>query len=221
MSTKEIEELARTAEGVEPAAVAAATRFLEASRSDESHALLAARTLAWLAHGVGSLDRSATKEVLASPSNEDAVTAMIERLVIESSEQSPLIRARLRGARRRLELLEAEGSWISAEETALRLGKSRDALDKRRTRGTILALPKGGEYVYPEWQFDESTRDGLLPGLRDVLKDFGVQSPWMRLEFLLAHHEELGGDRAIDALRASEVERVRQLAASYGEQGAR
>ncbi len=221
MRTKEIEELARTAEGVEPEAVEAARRFLAASSLDESHGLLAARTLAWLAHGVESLDRSAAKEALASAATEEALTAIIERLVIESSEQSPLIRARLRGARRRLELLDAEGGRVSAEEAAGRLGKSRAALDKRRSRGTVLALPKGGEYVYPEWQFDEDTRDGLLPGLRKVLADFGVESPWMRAEFLLAHHEELGGMRPIDALKAGEVHKVQGLAASYGEQGAR
>jgi hypothetical protein len=46
----------------------------------------------------------------------------------------------------------------------------------------------------------------------------------MRLEFLLAHHEELGGERAVDALRAGDAEKIREvrrLAASYGEQGAR
>lgn len=136
-------------------------------------------------------------------------------------EQSPLIRARLRGAQRRLELLEAEGGWIGAGEASSRIGKSRDALEKRRSRGTVLALPRSGKYVYPVWQFDEESRDGLLPGLRDVLANFAVASPWMQLEFLLAHHEELGGRRAVDALRANEDGKVRQLAASYGEQGAR
>lgn len=221
MTTTEVENLTRTAEGVTPALVNAASAFLAAARSaDEEHELLAARTLSFLGHGVEALGPGEVREVLASPEPGEALTAMIEHVLIERSEQPALVRARIDGARRRQELLDAEGGWLTAEQAAGRL-TSRAALDKRRERGTILALPKAGEYVYPVWQFDEDTRDGLLPGLREVLESFGVGSPWMRAEFLLAHHDELGGRRAIGALSDGDTEAVRLLAASYGEQGAR
>lgn len=220
MNTREFEELRRTAEGAEPEAVAAATLSF-AARLGKDQALLAARTLAWIAEGVESLDHASVRGALASPGSEEAITEMIERIVLARSEESPLVRARLRGVHRRLELLQAEGGWVSAEVAARLLDIERASVDKRRERGTILALPKSGEYVYPVWQFDGSTRDGLLPGFKGVLASFGVESPWMRAEFMLAHQEELGGARPIDALRSGEVKKVRQLAASYGEQGAR
>lgn len=221
MSTKELEELRQTAEGAEPETVAAAARLLSASRSGEDQALLAARTLAWITQGVETLDPASVREALASPDGEEAITEMIESIVLGRSKESPMVKARLCGVHRRLELLEAEGGWMSAADAARQLDRGRTAVDKRRERGTILALPKSGEYVYPVWQFDDTTRDGLLPGFKEVLASFGVESSWMRAEFLLAHHEELGGARPIDALRAGEVHRVRQLAGSYGEQGAR
>lgn len=221
MSTKEFEQLRQSAEGAEPETVAAAARFLSATRSGEDRALLAARALAWVARGVESLDRASVREALASPDSEEVLTEMIESIVLGRSEESPMVRARLRGVHRRRELLEAEGGCVNAEEAAGLLDRERTALDKRRERGTILALPRSGEYFYPVWQFDENTRDGLLPGLKDVLASFGVQSPWMRTEFLLAGQEELGGARPIDALRSGDVQKVRELAASYGEQGAR
>lgn len=221
MTTKEFEELRRAVEGASPETVEATVRFLEAARSDEAHALLAARTLAWLAEGVGSLDRAEARGALASPGGERGITEMIEHLVLARSEESPLVRARLRGIHRRGEMLESGGGFYSAVEAGAELGVERAAVDKRRERGTILALPRAGEYVYPVWQFDDSTRDGLLPGFREVLASFGVRSPWMRAEFMLAGHEELGGARPVDVLRAGEVEPVRRLAASYGEHGGR
>lgn len=221
MTTTEVENLTRAAEGVAPELVNAASAFLAVARSaDEDHELLAARTLSFLGHGVGALDPREVREVLASPEPGEALMAMIERVLVERSEQPALVRARIGGARRRQELLDAEGGWLTAEQAAGWL-TSRAALDKRRERGTILALPRAGRYVYPVWQFDEDTRDGLLPGLREVLEGFGVESPWMRAEFLLADHDELGGRRAVDALSDGDTEAVRLLAASYGEQGAR
>lgn len=221
MSTKEFEHLRQAAEDAEPETITAAARLLSASRSGGDQALLAARALAWVAQGIESLDRASVREALASPDGEEAITEMIEGIVLGRSEESTLVKARLRGIHRRLELLDAEGGWMTAEDAARRLGKGRAAIDKRRARGTILALPRSGEYVYPVWQFDETTRDGLLPGFKDALSSFGVESSWMRAEFMLAHHEELDGARPIDALRAGQVRRVRELAASYGEQGAR
>lgn len=221
MDTREFEELRQAAEDAEPEAVAAAARFLSAARSGEDRALLAARTLAWIAQGVQSIDQASVRGALASPGSEEAITEMIERIVLGRSQESPLVKARLRGVHRRLELLEAEGGWVNAEDAAEQLGIDRASVDKRRERGTILALPRSGEYVYPVWQFDETTRDGLLPGFRDVLASFGVESPWMRAEFMLAPQEELGGARPIDTLGSGELQKVRQLAASYGEQGAR
>jgi hypothetical protein len=223
MTTREVAELTRRAENASQPLVAATRAFLAASSTDTEHELLAARVLYWLCHGVGSLNRQEIRDALSDPDASEALTRMIEHLRIEGSEQSAVARASVRGARRRRELLEAEGGWLTAEEAAERL-PSRAALDKRRARGTILALPLAGEYVYPVWQFDESTLDGLLPRLREVLESFGVESPWMRLEFLLAHHEQLGGRRAVDALAegdAADREAVRRLAGTYGEQGAR
>ena len=220
MTTKDLESLRRAAEGATPESVEAAASVLRAA-NDELRGVLVARVLGWFARGMALVDREQMVEALSASEGYEAVLPLIEDLVLEDARRSPMARARLRGIRRKGEVLEAEGGSVGTAEAAEILGGiSKQAVDKRRERRTILALPRGGgEYAFPLWQFDEGTRDGLLPGLARVLRSFSVENPWMRAEFMLAPNARLGGKRPLDALREGEAETAARAASTYGVHG--
>ncbi len=220
MTTKDLDSLRRAAEGATPESVEAAASFLRAV-DDELQGMLAARALDWFARGVALVDREQVVEALSASEGYEAVLPLIEDLVLEEARKSPVARARLRGIRRKREMLGAEGGCVGTAEAAEILGGiSKQAVDKRRERRTILALPRGGgEYAFPLWQFDEGTRDGLIPGLTGVLRSFSVENPWMRAEFMLAPNDRLGGKRPLDALRDGETDAAARAASTYGVHG--
>jgi hypothetical protein len=222
MTTKNLDGLRSAAEEATPESVEAAATLLRVVGDDELQGVLAARALAWFARGLALVDRERAIGALSATEGYEAVLPLIEDLVLEDARDSPLARARLRGIRRKREMLEAEGGSVGTAEVAEILGGiSKQAVDKRRERGTILALPRGGgEYAFPLWQFDDNTRDGLLPGLARVLRGFSVENPWMRAEFMLAPNARLGGKRPLDALRNGEVEASALTASAYGVHGA-
>lgn len=214
---KDMESLREAAEGASPELVEAARDFLLAAGDDEMGQALAARALGWLAGGVGSLEPEQVTSALVAPSGYEAVLPLMEARML--GEADPLARAKLRGVERKGELLEAEGGAAGTGEVSEVLGITPQAVDKRRERGTILALPTGGgRYAFPRWQFDERGKDGLIPGFAAALKNFSVESPWMRAEFMLAPNGRLGGKRPLDALR--EGEEVMEAVAAYGRHGA-
>lgn len=83
-------------------------------------------------------------------------------------------------------------------------GVSRQAVEERRRRRTILALRTAeGTWVYPAFQLDERNR--VVRGLAEVLDRFRPQTPddeWMVASFLAAPQPALGGGTIVDHLRA-------------------
>ncbi|MBN2622262.1 MAG: hypothetical protein JXA83_02780 [Acidimicrobiales bacterium] len=83
-------------------------------------------------------------------------------------------------------------------------GVSRQAVEERRRRRTILALRTAdGMWVYPAFQLDERNR--VVRGLAEVLDRFLPQTPddeWMVAAFLAAPQPGLGGRTVVDHLRA-------------------
>jgi hypothetical protein len=130
----------------------------------------------------------------------------------------PLAAARLRGLRAQATLLEAEGGALTPTETASLLRISRQAVNKRRRAGHLLALPAGRRgFVYPVWQLSHA---GALPGLEPVLGGLAGHDPWMQARFFLSPNLRLDGARPLDELRRGNVERVVEVARVYGEHGA-
>jgi hypothetical protein len=130
----------------------------------------------------------------------------------------PLAEARLRGLEARTFLVSAEGGTITAGQVAARLGLSRQAVDKRRRVGRLIALHLGRRgYAYPAWQFDSR---GVLPGLEAVLAELRVRDPWMQAAFFLSGDPRLDGAAPLDQLRRGNVEAVRRAASGYGEHSA-
>lgn len=200
--------------------IEAAARVLRAGEQPLRAAFLA-RVLNAVARSVTEMDERALGDAAGASSDYAALLRMLERpeAIDELSPEDPLTEARLRGLRMRERLLGAAGRAVSAGEAGELLGGiSRQAVDKRRRAGRLLALPAGGRgYRYPVWQFAEG---GVLPGLEEVLPDFAVDDPWMRAAFFLGGNVRLEGAIPLEELRRGRVEEVRRAARSYGEQGA-
>jgi hypothetical protein len=94
----------------------------------------------------------------------------------------PFATARAAGNVERQRLLAEQGETWSAAEVALRLGISRQAVDKRRQAGKLVAVELGRRGLrYPAWQL----RDGdVLPGLEAALASLAGSDPWSVLLFL-------------------------------------
>jgi len=125
---------------------------------------------------------------------------LIERL-LPVSPTDPLAKAWLRGAVAMRELLTADGGALSASDVAKLLGISRQAVDKRRRAGQLLAveLPKRG-LLYPGWQFGEGA--STLPGFTEVLDALRAHDPWAQARFFTAGNDRLGGMKPLALLRA-------------------
>ena len=155
-------------------------------------------------------------EELRSPK---VLRVLLERLadrVLPTSD--PLARARFRGTLEMRRLLNEDGGAFTGRDVAELLGISRQAVDKRRKAGQLLALelPKRG-LLYPAWQFAEGD---LLPGLVEVLTALDGHDAWARARFFVTENDRLAGERPLDALRRGQLEPVLQAAHSFGQHGA-
>jgi hypothetical protein len=144
-----------------------------------------------------------------------------ESLVAEAN-SDPLAVAIAATARRRRELLAEAGGGLSTAMVARALGTSRQAVDKRRRTGTLLAVPMpAGDWAFPAAQFGADQRP--LEGLANALRAFTIDDPWMRLAELLAPDADLGDRSALQVLRAegrAALPQVCRALASVGEHGA-
>jgi hypothetical protein len=133
------------------------------------------------------------------------------------SKDDPLVQSHIRGLIARKWLLEAEGGVLSSAQMAELLGVSRQSVDNWRKTGKLFALSTGKHgYHYPVWQLHTS-KDGLLPGLSEVmsiLEDFG---PWVQATFMLNGNKALGGSTPLSELRRGRVAEVVAAAERYAE----
>ena len=148
-------------------------------------AQVAARVNAELSRRVGTLrERGVDPDSLGDP---DALAARMLAAVPEPSPWSEL------------------GPFYSTTGIARVLGGiSRQAVEERRRRRTILALRTAdGVWVYPAFQLDDHNR--VVRGLAEVLDRFGphtADDEWMVASFLAAPQPGLEGDSVVDHLRA-------------------
>lgn len=173
-----------------------------------------------------ALTRELSKEALsaaaAAPSDFEAVLRAIlasgPKLAKLDRRQDPLTVARLRGRQASLALMSSEGGTLSTAQVAEFLAISRQAVNKRRQAGRLLALPVGSRgFAYPAWQFADGD---VLPGFVTVLEKLADHDPWMQARFFLLANKCLGDARPLDALREGDVETVTAAAEVYGEHGA-
>ena len=156
---------------------------------------------------------------VAEPRNELVVLNALQRPEAWAGviEHDPLAAAKARGIEKQRELLATEGGAVGVDELAHALHVSRQAVDKRRRAGKLLALPRGGHrWVFPAWQV---ARGRTLSGLEDVLSALGGRDPWSQLIFFLAPDRLLADRSPLQALRAGDLPAVVHAAERYGEQG--
>ena len=160
----------------------------------------------------GTLERALGE---AAPSM--VLTDVLAEALLEDATEGEWAAALLRGAQVKRELLREAGGTLSGSEVGTLLGISRAAVDKRRRQGALLGLKlPSGDIAYPAAQFD---RKDVLAGLPKVLDAFQIQDPWMQLDVLLARDESLGGRTSFKALADGEVELVKSVVSTSGDQG--
>jgi hypothetical protein len=171
---------------------------------------------------VSSVASSETlKAALSSATDVGGVASLLSDLAplgIDLSAVDPFVEAMSRGATVKRELLESAGGGLTSSQVAAALGITRQAVDKRRSRRALLAVPNGsGEYLYPACQF---VPDGVIPGFEGVLHAFAIRNPWTQLSVLLAPAPALAGMTILGTLKSGRVESAIGVAASFGEQAA-
>jgi len=179
------------------------------------------RSVKMLERVSSSASAETLQSALSSPTDVGGVASLLSDLAplaVDLSSVDPLVEAMAQGAAIKRELLTSGGGGLSSSQVASALGITRQAVDKRRGRRALLAVPNGsGEYVYPACQF---SADGVIPGIEDVLRAFRIRSPWTQLSVLLAPAPALAGKTIVEALKSGTVERAVAIAASFGEQTA-
>lgn len=168
------------------------------------------------------LSRDALSSAAAARSDAEvvlqAMLAARKAFLEPVQDEDPLALARIRGQQARATLLGEEGGTLSAPQVAELLGISRQAVNKRRQAGQLLALPLGRHgFAYPAWQFSGQE---VLPGFVAVLGQLARHDPWMQARFFLSPDKRLDESRPLDLLRQGRVEAVSQAARAYGEHGA-
>ena len=179
------------------------------------------RSVKMLERVSSSASSEALKSALSSPTDVGGVATLLSDLApldIDLSSVDPFVEAMALGAAIKQELLTSGGGGLTSSQVASALAITRQAVDKRRLRHALLAVPSGsGEYLYPACQF---TSAGVIPGLQEVLRAFQIRSPWTQLSVLLAPAPALGNKSIVEALKSGAIEIAIAIAASFGEQAA-
>lgn len=216
-------ELAHEVAGTTPPVPRSLLEAVQRVYQRGSHPLRAAflaRTLNALARVSAELGDDALGHAVGAPSDYATLLhALEEPEALEALQQEDrLAAARLRGLHARAQLFEAEGGTLPVDEVAKILGITRQAVDKRRRAGRLLALQTGRRgYAYPLWQF---TADGVLAGFEETLAALRHHDPWTQAAFFLSGNLYLDGESPLSALRRGHVSAVRRAAQAHGEEGA-
>jgi hypothetical protein len=141
-----------------------------------------------------------------------AARLAIEELGISAEVvEKDLHKARLRGLERMAQLRKAAEPVLETGNVCALLGVSRETIRKKVDRRQLLALPKGGDRVFPAFQF----RDGdVLSGTAEVLSALDTESPFVALSFLLSKNPDWDDRSACDLLQSGNVAAV--VAAAHG-----
>lgn len=202
-----------------PSALGGAVSELQRFEDQPLRARFLARSIGALAKIVERLDKRELATAMASPSAASALfTALTQPGAIEILEGGPLTAARLRGVQARDALLAAEGGTLASDDVAELLRISRQAVDKRRASGKLLAVELGRRgFRYPAWQFGDTD---LLPGMEETLKLLDGHPPIAQMRFFLSGDHALGGERPLDLLRRGDLSQIRRAARVFGQQRA-
>jgi len=146
---------------------------------------------------------------------EQANTGLIEAPKSPAFDNAEALqRARDRGASYRTGVI-ARGDMLGSDAVAERLGVSRQAVDKKRRAGELLALSWGSRRLhYPAWQLEP----GILgEALKRVLAPLKGEDPWLIYRFFTTPEAALADATPLEALRAARVDEVVAAAQAYAD----
>jgi hypothetical protein len=148
---------------------------------------------------VDTVDETVLAEALTAPTDVGTLSQVLGDLGIvgAAAEIEPLAPLVALNAQHREDLLKQAGGVLSGAEVAKLLGITRQAVDKRRAKGSLLALKKGSDWRYPRCQFVDAD---TVPGLAEAIRGMASSGPWVTLDFLLAPDTALGGLSPLEAL---------------------
>ena len=155
-------------------------------------------------------DEQSLQRAVAAPTDAGAVARAISDSAVMTSavaELDPLAALIAKGAGQKLELLKQAGGVLSVSDVARLLRISRQAVDKRRREGKLLAVARGADYAYPACQFDD---DHVVPGLAELLGHIGREPAWAALAFLVTPDDRLGDQAPLAVLRSKD-EKLKEL----------
>jgi hypothetical protein len=181
------------------------------ARSESLQAAFLRRATSALERMAATASPKTLSDALAAPTDAGSLAWLLSRSEVVGPaviELDPLVPALARNVEHRKHLIERSGGTLSAEDSGRLLGISRQAVDKRRRAGTLLAVRKGSDWRYPACQFDESD---VAAGIADVIRAYALAGPWVALDFLLAPDSALGGRSALEALKSGDRDAVLRL----------
>lgn len=157
----------------------------------------------------GLVDRmpaTAMLEAVAAPTDFETLIVMIQEGAVlpPPVPENPLAGAMARAVVHKQELLAQIGRMLPVSEVQSLLGISRQAVDKRRKRGSLLGVRLGHGWFYPELQFDMANEARVYPAISKVLKIHEGDSAWVVFDALLANDPAFGGRTMLDVVRAGE-----------------
>ncbi|RWD96443.1 DNA-binding protein [Mesorhizobium sp.] len=188
-------------------------------KSDSLQATFLRRATSALERMAATASPKTLSEALAAPTDAGSLARLLSRSDVVGPaiiELDPLVPALARNVEHRKLLIERAGGTLSAEDAGSLLGISRQAVDKRRRAGSLLALREGSDWRYPACQFDNTD---VAAGIPDIVQAQTSSGPWVALDFLLAPDSSLGGRSPLEALKAGDREAVLRLLRSEAQDG--
>jgi hypothetical protein len=164
----------------------------------------------------------ATIDVIQISSNEAELlvkTAQVaaKNIPLVSPTEQKLNDARVRGLDRIVELRRAAEPVLETGQVCELLGVSRETIRKKVDRRQLLALPKGGDRVFPAFQFKDGA---VLNGFSEVLEALDTDSVFTILAFLLSTNPDFDNKTALQLLQDGEFELVLTEARGFLKHGA-
>lgn len=149
-------------------------------------------------------------EAAAAPRDLDALILAVSAGAIElpATQKDPMTGAMILAFDHRRQLLEQASPLLTAAEVQKILGVSRQAIDKRRERGSILGIRIGHNWAYPQLQFDLEGGGQVYPCLSKVLAIHKGDSAWVVLDSLLAADPAFGGMTLLQVVREGRVDLI-------------
>jgi len=179
----------------------------------------AERVMRVIAKRSQDIGQEALLKALSQDSDEDALLEFTRAIVLEKTvvDTSPLLAAKYRGIVMKSRLIKESGGALNATKAAQILGISRQAVEKRISKGQLLAVKIDGVRMLPAFQFQDTD---VISGWQKVLEAFTIDDAWMQVSFMLSQNPGLQGKRPVDVLKDGDKESVIRTARAYGEQGA-